>query len=336
MERKLITVAVATALGLPMAAGAVEGSVSGHVNMAVVKVDDADAKIMDANGSETRFRFKGSEELESGLTAAVNLEVGSGGGLYGYGHNHGHDDEGDNEGATGSDFRVRHANVSLSSVAGTLTIGQQNTPADAALYADVGSTWIAGATAWCSYGIGSGAACVNDETGRKRAVRYDAPSIGPVSLGAAVGNDDYWDVGAQLSGSAGEAGYNLRVGYNAGGNDGGDTDTGNDLMASGSVTLGSTGVAVAWNGGEDKNGDDRDSFYVKLDQSYGDGSVALYYKRGEIEAGDHAGEGDQWGAAVAHSLGGGATAYAGYRMIDNDADAEKIDGFLAGLRVTFN
>lgn len=324
MERKLIAVAVATAMGLPMAAVAVEGSVSGHVNMAIVKVDDADAMIQDANGSETRFRFKGSEELENGLTAAVNLEIGSGGGRYSYGTaGETGAKEGDGTGGK-SDLRVRHANVSLSSAAGTLTIGQQNTPADAVLYADVGSTWIAGATNWCSYGIGSGAACVNNEVGRKRAVRYDAPAIGPLSLGIGVGNDDHWDVAAQLTGSAGDAGYNLRVGYNG--------ESGNeDLMAGASVTVGSTGVAVNWTDGEDGNGDN-ESLYVKLDQSYGDGSVAVYYKRGE----DSMGEGDMWGAGVAHSLGGGATAYAGYRLVDNDADADKVDGFLVGMRVTFN
>ena len=72
--------------------------------------------------------------------------------------------------------------------------------------------------------------------------------------------------------------------------------------------------------------------YIKLDQSYGDGSVAVYYKRGE----NSTGEGDMWGVGVAHSLGGGATAYAGYRTVDNDADADATDGLLAGLRVTFN
>ena len=314
MERKLITVAVATALGLPVAAVAVEGSVSGHVNMAIVDVDGSDTAIMDANGSETRFRFKGSEELENGLTAGVTLEVGAGGGKYSYGA----DDAGKN------DLRVRHANVSLSSAAGTLTIGQQNTPADAVLYADVGSTWIAGATNWCSYGIGGGAACVNNEVGRKRAVRYDAPTVGPLSVGIGIGNDDHWDLAAQLSGSAGDAGYNLRLGYNG--------ESGNeDLMAGASVTVGSTGVAVNWTDGEDGNGDN-ESLYVKLDQSYGDGSVAVYYKRGE----DSTGEGDMWGVGVAHGLGGGATAYAGYRVVDNDADADKVDGILAGLRVTFN
>jgi hypothetical protein len=312
MERKLIAVAVASAMGLPMAAVAVEGSVSGHVNMAIVNVDGGDTTIQDANGSETRFRFKGSEELDNGLTAGVALEVGAGGGTYGYGA----DDK--------SDLRVRQANVSLSSAAGKLTIGQQNTPADASSYADVGSTWIAGATNWCSYGIGSGAACVNNETGRKRAVRYDAPAIGPLSIGVAFGNDDVWDVAAQLSGSAGDANYNLRVGYNG--------ETGNeDLIVGGSVTVGSTGVAASWTDGEDGNGDN-ESLYIKLDQSYGDGTVAVYYKRGE----DDRGKGSLWGVGVAHSLGGGVTAYAGFRDVDNDGDMMDTDGLLAGVRVTFN
>ena len=39
MERKLIAAAVSSALALPMAAQAVEFSVSGHINRAVVSVD---------------------------------------------------------------------------------------------------------------------------------------------------------------------------------------------------------------------------------------------------------------------------------------------------------
>jgi predicted porin len=310
MERKLIAVAVATAMGLPMAADAVEGSASGHVNAAIVKVDDGDATLGSGNGSETRFRFTGSEELDSGMTAGVTLELGAGGAT-GYG--------GDTNGT-----RIRHANVSLSSAAGKVTIGQQGTATSGSSFADVGSTWIAGATNWCSYGIGSGAACVNNETGRKRAVRYDAPAIGPLSIGVAFGNDDVWDVAAQLSGSAGDANYNLRVGYNG--------ETGNeDLIVGGSVTVGSTGVAASWTDGEDGNGDN-ESLYIKLDQSYGDGTVAVYYKRGE----DDRGKGSLWGVGVAHSLGGGVTAYAGFRDVDNDGDMMDTDGLLAGVRVTFN
>ena len=311
MERKLIAVAVATAMGLPVAAVAVEGSVSGHVNAAIVKVDNDDAMLQSGNGSETRFRFTGSEELDNGLTAGVTLEVGAGGGAYGYS-------------ADGRDFRVRHANVSLSSAAGRLTIGQQGRPSGGANYADVGSTWIAGATNWCSYGISGGAACTTNDASRGQAIRYDTPAIGALSLAASVGNDDFWDAAATISGSAGDAGYNLRLGYRG--------DDGNQAMiASGAVTVGTIGVALAWSDGDEDNGRNNESMFAKLDHTYGDGSVAVYYRRGEV-AGD---EGSLWGVGVAHSLGGGTTAYAGYRVIDNDG-ADEVDGVLAGVRVTFN
>ena len=82
MERKLIAAAVSSALALPMAAQAVELSVSGHVNRAVISVDgagnDGDLQFVDANPSESRVRFVGSEELDSGITVGVNLEVGLG------------------------------------------------------------------------------------------------------------------------------------------------------------------------------------------------------------------------------------------------------------------
>ena len=313
MERKLIAVAVATAMGLPMAAVAVEGSVSGHVNAAITKVDDGDATLGSGNGTETRFRFTGSEELDNGLTAGVNLEVGAGGNVHGYAGDDGK-----------SDFRIRQANVSLSSAAGKLTIGQQGRPSGGANYADVGSTWIAGATNWCSYGISGGAACTTNDASRGQVIRYDTPSIGALSLAASTGNDDFWDAAATIAGSAGDAGYNLRFGFRG--------DDGNEAMiASGAVTVGTIGVALAWSDGDENNGRNNESMFAKLDHTYGDGSVAVYYRRGEV-AGD---EGSLWGVAVAHSLGGGTTAYAGYRVIDNDG-ADETDGVLAGVRVTFN
>ena len=310
MERKLIAVAVATAMGLPMAADAVEGSASGHVNAAIVKVDDGDATLGSGNGSETRFRFTGSEELDSGMTAGVTLELGAGGAT-GYG--------GDTNGT-----RIRHANVSLSSAGGKLTIGQQGRPSGGANYADVGSTWIAGATNWCSYGISSGAACTTNDASRGQVIRYDTPAIGALSIAASAGNDDFWDAAATISGSAGDAGYNLRLGYRG--------DSGNQAMiASGAVTVGTIGVALAWTDGDEDDGRNNESMFAKLDHTYGDGSVAVYYRRGEAD-GD---EGSLWGVAVAHGLGGGVTAYAGYRDVDNDGDADDTDGFLAGVRVTF-
>ena len=215
MERKLIAIAVSTALGLPMAAHAVEGSVSGHVNAAIVKVDDGDATLGSGNGSETRFRFTGSEELDNGLTAGVTLELGAGGAT-GYAHTHKHDaakDSGHDKPST-SGTRIRHANVSLSSAGGKLTIGQQGTATSGSSFADVGSTWIAGATNWCSYGIGGGPACTTNDASRRQVVRYDSPAIGPLGIAVSGGNGDFWDAGATISGSAGDASYNVRVGFN--------------------------------------------------------------------------------------------------------------------------
>jgi predicted porin len=308
MERKLIAVAVATAMGLPMAADAVEGSASGHVNAAIVKVDDGDATLGSGNGSETRFRFTGSEELDNGMTAGVTLELGAGGAT----------------GYTGG-TRIRHANVSLSSAAGKVTIGQQGTATSGSSFADVGSTWIAGATNWCSYGISSGAACTTNDASRRQVVRYDSPAIGPLGIAVSGGNGDFWDAGATVSGSAGDASYNLRLGFNG-------TSGSEDVIIGGSVSVGGTGVAATWSDGE-AGGVGNEYLYVKLDHTYGDGSVGVYYKRGED---DTDGQGSLWGIGVAHSLGGGATAYAGYRIIDNDNAADETDGVLAGVRVTFN
>ena len=309
MERKLIAIAVSTALGLPMAAHAVEGSVSGHVNAAIVKVDDGDATLGSGNGSETRFRFTGSEELDNGLTVGVTLELGAGGAT-GY--------------ATGG-TRVRHANVSLSSAGGKLTIGQQGTATSGSSFADVGSTWIAGATNWCSYGISGGPACTTNDASRRQVVRYDSPAIGPLGIAVSGGNGDFWDAGATVSGSAGDASYNLRLGFNG-------TSGSEDVIIGGSVSVGGTGVAATWSDGE-AGGVGNEYLYVKLDHTYGAGSVGVYYKRGEN---DTDGKGSLWGIGVAHSLGGGATAYAGYRVIDNDNAADETDGVLAGVRVTFN
>ena len=44
MERKLIAAAVSSALALPMAAQAVEFSVSGHINRAIISVDGGGAE----------------------------------------------------------------------------------------------------------------------------------------------------------------------------------------------------------------------------------------------------------------------------------------------------
>ena len=306
MDRKLIAVAVSSALALPMAAQAVEFSVSGHVNRAIISVDggvnDGKLQHVDANSSETRFRFTGSEELDSGMTAGVQLEYG----------------------LTGN---VRHANVSLSSAGGKLTVGHGSRATDGMAHADLGgASWLGGATNWCSY-ASAGPACPSNDGGRGPMLRYDTPSIGPASIAVSTAEDDYWDAKVSVAGSMGDTGYALRVGHigrERRQHDGGDVTT-----ASASVGIGQgTSVTAAWS---QDNGADHEYQYLKLDHVYGDGSIGVVYKRGEADGTD----GSLWGVGIGHSLGGGATAYAGWRQMSEDG-MDDVDLVVVGMRVTFN
>jgi hypothetical protein len=194
-----------------MAAQAVEFSVSGHINRAIVSVDgggkegmkdtnDGDFAHKDANASQTRFRFTGSEEIESGMTAGVNLEYGGIGPI-----------------------NARHANVYLTTSGGKISVGHTSAATDGMAHADLGGlAWLGGASNWCSfYGsapagatyAAGGPACESNDGGRQGVLRYDTPAIGPASIAVSAGNDDYWDLMLKIAGSFGDAGYDLRVGH---------------------------------------------------------------------------------------------------------------------------
>ena len=397
MERKLIAAAVSSALALPIAAQAVEFSVSGHINRAIISVDgggaegkpdahDGDVQHVDSNASQTRFRLTGSEELESGVTAGVNLEYGGVGPL-----------------------NARHANVYLSTAGGKISVGHTSAATDGMAHARLGGpSWLGGVTNWCSY-YGSvegsaGPACPSNDGGRHPVLRYDTPAIGPASIAVSTGNNDYVDIKLSVAGSMGDAGYDFRIGHiaeyeedvaavpmsvtpvRAGdlaaalmkaeetvaehfkdptfslqGADGSalddaglaalapnalvykhqaakaatTKDIGDITTISGAVNFGQgTSIAAAWS--QQNTGNQVEYQYMELDHSYGDGSVGVYYKMGEYGAGKKDGvEGSLWGIGIGHSLGGGATAYAGYRQITEDG-MKDIDLLLAGMRVTFN
>ena len=324
MERKLIAAAVSSALAVPMAAQAVEFAASGHVNRAVIVVDqdgldkDGDLQHVDANSSGSRFRFKGSEELDSGLTAGVNMELGV-------------KSTGDSSGTS-----TRHAAVYLNGAGGKLTLGHTSTAADGMAHARLGGpSWLGGVSNWCAY-HSAGPACPSNDGGRTDILRYDTPSLGPVGIAASTGDNEYWDAKLTVAGSMGEAGYDFRLGYIA--ED--DNDDGKVLTTSAAVSFGQgTAIAAAWSKDDMPNvaNKEHEYFYAEADHSYGDGSVGVYWKRGETsDSGPGADvEGTLWGIGLGHNIGGGATAYAGFRHIEED-DKEDINLYLAGMRVTFN
>ena len=363
MERKLIAAAVSSALAVPMAAQAVEFAVSGHVNRAVIVVDeddhpkDGDLQHVDSNASETRFRFKGTEELDTGMTVGANLELGRPG-----------------------NWRTRHANVSLGGAAGKLTIGQAGTAASGAEDAGGafnGGSWLAGVTNWCSY-YSEGPACATDGFSRLEVLRYDLP-IGPASIAVSAGNDEYYDGKLTIAGSMGDAGYDFRVGYwNQ--DDVADADA---ILTSGAVSFGQgTSLAVSWvkrDGGVKRNEDaewdsavveaaaevddsavyafldavssvslETETFFATADHTFGDASFGVYWRKGEHTlsarnrstgtTGSGSWDANLWGIGIGYNIGGGATAYAGYRHMEKDDVelAEDTNLFLTGMRVTFN
>ena len=383
MERKLIAAAVSSALALPLAAQAVEFAVSGHINRAMISVDgggpsgmdanDGDLQHVDANASQTRFRFTGSEELESGMTAGVQLEYG----------------------LTGN---VRHANVSLNTAGGKITIGHGSVATDGVTEANLGGpSWLGGVTHWCSYYSPADAspACQSNDGGRMPSLRYDTPALGPATISTSIADNNYWDIKLQIAGSFGDAGYDIRIGHTAeyetdvaevaatntlhsgaelmaahedaaglhadlpagatvtpeGGNQALDGTTalepnqayvkhlpgspasekknGDIIAASAAVAFGQgTSVRAAWT--EDETGDD-ESMFFSIDHSYGDGSIGVYTGSGEIGSVD----GSMWGIGIGHSLGSGATVFAGYRQLSED-NMNDTDIVIAGMRVTFN
>lgn len=319
MERKLIAAAVSSALALPMAAQAIEFSTSGHVNRALVLEDqdgndnDGDLQHVDANSSQSRFRFTGSEDIGNGMTAGVNMELGV-------------LSTGSSSGTT-----TRHAALYLSTAGGKITLGHTGVATDGATNARLGGpSWLGGVTNWCAYASPSGAAACQTLDGNRRDIlRYDTPALGPVSFMVSIGDADYKDAMVKVGGSFGDSAYDLRLGW-TGSDDNNDDDI---IAASGALKFGTgTALAVAWASTDRGDGEDNQYTHFEVDQSYGDGSVGAYFKTGEQNNVD----GSLWGVGVGHNVGGGVTAYAGYRHIEDDASSfEDHSLFVAGMRVTF-
>lgn len=305
MERKLIAIAVSSALALPMAAQAVQFSVSGLVNRAIISVDggdnDGDLQHVDADSDESVFRFEGEEEIENGMAVSVALEYG----------------------LTGE---AGQANVSLGGAFGSLTIGLADPSSDGANYPDFGAAYLGGVTNTCSYHSTDGPGCQDYTPDGQPMLRYDSPEIGAVSFSTSAGENDFWDVAASVAGSFGDAGYDVRIAH-VGKFDGG--ADGDQTMASANVMFGQ-GSNAGFGWARNHRTDDNYQF-VGVGHTYGDGTLGVYYKRGEMGGT----EGSAWGVGLGHDLGVGAAVYAGYRLMQED-DADDVSVVLAGMMVEFN
>ena len=231
MHKKALTVAIAGALAVPMAAHAVDVTLSGHVNRALFITDSDDASstsgtVKDNGSSGTRIRVTGTGEMMDGGIAGVNLEYAAAGSL-----------------------TLRYAEVYFSGDYGKVSIGQGDQGGEGSVYKGGASVLGTG------HGQDHNAVATNYYTsldggaGRNERIRYESPSVGPVSASVSVGNGDQVSAGISLSQDFGDTSFAAGIGTVQWP---GDKST---LSGSAGVTLAS-GISLsgAWGQGKDHGG----------------------------------------------------------------------------------
>ena len=336
MNRKLLATAVAGAIA-PMAAQALDVSVSGQVNRAIRFADNgvnSDVQHVDGSASKSRFRFTAEGEVMAGLTAGAHIEYGSanngGGGL---------DIE---QSDAGAGFDARHSLLYLSGDFGKITLGNAPAAGNGVMWTSHNGAWMgteyspdtnSGLGVMMTDGMSSGYSVFSFfpsvNIGRKNTLRYDSPSIGPISVSASIQKDDAtshaWSFGASLGHDVGAANVIGGIIYLE------------DVLgiAGGLAFANGTSVNAAW-GSDDSGGQDYEDMYINVAHSWGNMNVAVDYR--STENGMDM-EGRAIGLGAQYSLGGGVDVYAGFNSYSFDApgmDLEDITAFHLGSRVRFN
>jgi len=299
MKRKALSVAIAGAMIFPMGAQAVKYKLSGQVSRAVVYMDDgigSDVRHVDNQVSGTRWRLRGSEDIGNGMQAGFYWELqtssdpSSAASL-----------KANNDGNQNTN-NLRQANVWFSGNWGKLTIGQQDGAGNATTEVDLsgmdlsglysartsftgGIVWRTGAGGNVAGGLTAGSTSSNfDAFSRYDAVRYDSPTLGPVTLSASVGNDNKWDAaarldtalgGGQLAGAIfyGENGQNANAAARVDSRYGGSLSY---LFSQGTNVTFAYAVSEP-NGAPGVNTPDQSNWYLKLGHKWGPHAVGVAY-----------------------------------------------------------
>ena len=262
MHKKALTVAIAGALAAPLAAHAVDFTVSGHVNQALVFTDvdggDSTAQFKDHGSSGSRVRFTGSSETMAGVTAGVNMEFGVN---------------------AASGVSVRHTAVSLGGEFGTLSLGHTSEAADGTTYHDKSTV----------LGIGHGQETGGSKTraalyapgmggGRNAGLHFSSAAFGPASFAFSVSNDDRFSVKLSVGGDAGVASYTGSLAYLDTGTSVKPADgTNYEEIAGGLGVKLASGVTFSVAGGARSSGDDASFMQSTLGYVFGNNGVGVSY-----------------------------------------------------------
>ena len=314
MHKKALTVAIAGALAAPMAAQAVDFTISGHVNRALVVVDNdagTDAQVLNNGSSSTRVRWTGSSEMMDGTSVGIQVEY--------------------QETADGS-LGLRHANISYGGEFGKVTIGQGSEAGDGSAYSDPSGVFGIG------HGQEKGSSMIGSYFGsldagtRTNMIRYDTPAIGPVSAALSVGNGDRISaklaLGTEFTGTS----FSAQV---ATLQQPGDSGT---IGASFGASMAS-GLTISGAWAQSEGGTDPTYFQSSIGYKFGDSAVAASWYDSEDFNTEGSG-GTAIGVGVNHNLPKvGAQVYVAVQNYDVDHGDDRMDEddtvFVVGTRVKF-
>jgi hypothetical protein len=375
MNKKLLAVAITSALAVPMAAQAVSFKISGHVNRAIMFADDgndSDVMQVDNLASQSRLILTGSDNLGvGGMKAGVHME-------WGFSSNASTNvtikGRNGNTGGTDTAFNIRHSYLWFSGNWGKLTMGHTSAANDGShskgeftplflANLTVAATSFGSAIAYQNAGTQTAATVGNTtasfDGGRYDVLRYDTPRFGPVGAKVSVGDNGRWAVGADLSTSFSGAKIAAGIGY-----EDNEQDGGFDQWAISGGVMFSQGTALAISYSErdryannpastpsfagDAN-NDAENFYVQLSHTWGNNTIGIDYNEtdnGRAIAATNAGvageDATSWGIGFVHQIPGpNVQLYTGYKNYDLDSPAggvgntEDVDVFNIGARVRF-
>ncbi len=220
----LLTSAVAAGLmATAMPANAVKFSASGQINNVLADIDNGDESALGFFGSGfsgTRLRFKGSEELDNGMTIGGYSEwqmAGNTAGSATFQTN-------GSFGESNAGFSERHADIYASGGFGKVSLGQGNGAANGTSEVDLSGTWRADYVhgQQCALGsitfgntditVGNPNGSIDGESRNDR-IRYDTPTLGEVfSVAGSLGNGGTTEIGGWLDMTFGSTQLSIAVG----------------------------------------------------------------------------------------------------------------------------
>jgi predicted porin len=282
MKHKALTVAIAGALAAPMAAQAVDFTISGHINQALVFTDadmgSSTTTFKDNGSSGSRVRFTGSSETMSGITAGVNMEFGVA-----------------PDGTGAGMVKVRHAVVEFGGEFGSLKLGQTSEAADGTVYQDKSGVF------GIAHGQETGDSVASSYTpggsgARRAGLHFSSAAFGPAALHLSAANDERVSAKISFGGDAGIASYGGAIGYLDAGDDGDfdEVSGGLGIKLSSGVTISVAGAS--WSGSKDGSFVQSTLGYI-----FGDNAVGVSYY-GSSDIGDDDGDGTAIGIGFKHTM----------------------------------